>query len=428
MKRETSDRLWQEAQAILPGGVNSPVRAFKSVGGSPFFVRSGKGACLTDADGNMLIDYVLSWGPLAVGHTHPEVVDAVKASAEHGFGFGIPTELETRLAQNIRRHFPAMERLRFVSSGTEAVMSAIRLARGYTQREIIVKMEGCYHGHADSLLAKAGSGVATLGLPDSPGVPRDLSAKTVVIPYNCLQSAGEVFSRFGDDIACVIVEPVAGNMGVVLPRPGYLEGLHALTRDNGALLIFDEVMTGFRVALGGAQARYGITPDLTTLGKVIGGGMPVGAYGGRKDIMDHLAPDGPIYQAGTLSGNPMAMTAGLKTLEILERPGIFQAMETHMTALCEGLGSIARENGIPVYQTRAGSMACLFFTEQPVHCYADAKTSDTRRYAAWFHAMLERGVYFAPSQFEAAFVSTAHDSTVVSRTLDAARDVMERGI
>ncbi len=428
MKREISERLWQEAQRVLPGGVNSPVRAFKSVGGAPFFVRSGSGACLTDADGNTLIDYVLSWGPLAVGHAHPEVVEAVQNAAARGFGFGIPTELETMLAEKILCRFPLMEQVRFVNSGTEAVMSAIRLARGYTKREIIVKMDGCYHGHADSLLARAGSGVATLGLPDSPGVPRDLSAKTVVVPYNCLDSVSEAFHHFGSDIACVIVEPVAGNMGVVQPKPGYLEGLRALTTHHGALLIFDEVMTGYRVAPGGAQERYGIAPDLTTLGKVIGGGMPVGAYGGRKDIMDYLAPNGPVYQAGTLSGNPMAMAAGLKTLEILERPGVFQSMEKQMTALCEGLGQIARENGMPVYQTQAGTMACLFFSEQPVHNFTDAKKSDTKRYAKWFHAMLERGIYFAPSQFEASFISTAHDTTIIDRTLEAARETMEAGI
>lgn len=428
MKRSISDRLWQEAQEVLPGGVNSPVRAFKSVGGTPFFVQSGSGACLTDADGNTLIDYVLSWGPLAVGHAHPEVVEAVKIAAEQGFGFGIPTEVETRLARKIREHVPSMERLRFVNSGTEAVMSALRLARGYTRRDIIIKMDGCYHGHADSMLARAGSGVATLGLPDSPGVPGALSAKTLVVPYNCLESVAAAFDAYGDDIACVIVEPVAGNMGVVPPDTGYLEGLRDLTRRHGALLIFDEVMTGFRVAPGGAQQRYGVVPDLTTLGKVIGGGLPVGAYGGRQDIMDHLAPNGPVYQAGTLSGNPVAMTAGLKTLEILERPGVFHAMETQMTALCAGLGHAAKEAGVPVFQTQAGTMACLYFTDQPIHNFADAKKADTKRYARWFHAMLERGVYVAPSQFEAGFISTAHDASIIERTLEAARKTLQAGI
>lgn len=428
MKRPISDRLWQEAQEVLPGGVNSPVRAFKSVGGAPFFVQSGNGACLTDADGNTLIDYVLSWGPLAVGHAHPEVVEAVKLAAEQGFGFGIPTELETRLARKIREHVPSMERLRFVNSGTEAVMSALRLARGYTNRDLIIKMDGCYHGHADSMLARAGSGVATLGLPDSPGVPGDLSAKTLVAPYNDLESVAAAFQNFGGDIACVIVEPVAGNMGVVPPENGYLAGLRDLTQRHGALLIFDEVMTGFRVAPGGAQQRYGVVPDLTTLGKVIGGGLPVGAYGGRKDIMDHLAPNGPVYQAGTLSGNPMAMAAGLKTLEILERPGVFHAMETQMTALCTGLGQAAKKAGVPVFQTQAGTMACLYFTDQPVHNFADAKKADTKRYARWFHAMLEQGVYVAPSQFEAGFISTAHDASIIERTLEAARKTLQEGI
>lgn len=428
MKQESSNKLWQDALQVLPGGVNSPVRAFKSVGGSPFFVQSGKGAFLTDADGNRLIDYVLSWGPLAVGHAHPEVVEAVKTAAEKGFGYGIPTELETLLARKIIQHYPSMERVRFVNSGTEATMSAIRLARGFTKRDLIVKMDGCYHGHGDSMLVRAGSGIATLALPDSPGVPAVLSAQTLVVPYNDPEAITEVFNRYGADIACVIVEPVAGNMGVVPPLPGYLERLRALTVTYGALLVFDEVMTGFRIALGGAQARYEITPDLTTLGKVIGGGMPVGAYGGPADIMDMLAPRGPVYQAGTLSGNPMAMTAGLKTLEILERPGVFDDMESRMTRLCSGLGDIARETGMPVYQTQAGTMACLFFTEMPVHDYADAKLSDTKRYAKWFHGMLDRGVYFAPSQFEAAFISTAHDDDVLTNTLDAARATMKADI
>ena len=428
MKREVSDTLWQAALKVLPGGVNSPVRAFKSVGSAPFFVQAGRGACLLDADGNTLIDYVLSWGPLAMGHAHPEVVEAVKGAAERGFGYGIPTELETLLAEKILAHYPSMDLIRFVNSGTEATMSAVRLARGYTRRDLIVKMDGCYHGHGDSMLVRAGSGIATLGLPDSPGVPEALGAKTLVAPYNDLETMQEIFSRFGEEIACIIVEPVAGNMGVVPPDPGYLEGLRHLTERHGALLIFDEVMTGFRVALGGAQAKYGVVPDITTLGKVIGGGMPVGAYGGRREIMEQLAPVGPVYQAGTLAGNPMAMTAGLKTLELLERPGVFEAMETQMRALCAGLGSLAKEEGVPVFQTQVGTMACMFFTDRPVHHFADAKTSDTQRYAAWFHAMLNRGIYFAPSQFEAAFISSAHDDALVARTLDAARETFQMGI
>lgn len=428
MKRERSDILWAEAQQVLPGGVNSPVRAFKSVGGAPFFVESGSGACVRDADGNTLIDYVLSWGPLALGHAHPEVVTAVKAAADRGFGFGIPTELETMLARKILHHYPSMEQVRLVNSGTEATMSAVRLARGVTGRDLIVKMDGCYHGHGDSMLAKAGSGIATLGLPDCPGVPEAVTAQTLVVPYNNLEAVQGVFDRFGADIAAVIVEPVAGNMGVVPPVPGYLEGLRALTARTGALLIFDEVMSGFRVALGGAQEHYRIRPDITTLGKVIGGGMPVGAYGGSRDVMGHLAPCGPVYQAGTLAGNPMAMTAGLKTLELLEQPGVFEQMQRQMAALCSGLGEIASEAGIPVYQTLAGTMACLFFTECPVFSYADARKADTARYAKWFRGMLDRGVYFAPSQFEAAFISAAHDDAIISRTLEAARETIKKDL
>ena len=428
MKRERSDILWAEAQQVLPGGVNSPVRAFKSVGGAPFFVESGSGACVRDADGNTLIDYVLSWGPLVLGHAHPEVVAAVKAAADRGFGFGIPTELETMLARKILHHYPSMEQVRLVNSGTEATMSAVRLARGVTGRDLIVKMDGCYHGHGDSMLARAGSGIATLGLPDSPGVPEAVTAKTLVVPYNDLEAVKGVFDRFGEEVACIIVEPVAGNMGVVLPLPGYLDGLRALTKQYGALLIFDEVMTGFRVALGGAQEQYGICPDITTLGKVVGGGMPVGAYGGSRDIMGQLAPRGPVYQAGTLAGNPMAMTAGLKTLELLERPGVFEQMRRQMAVLCSGLGEIASEAGIPVYQTLAGTMACLFFTDSPVFSYADAKKADTARYAKWFRGMLDRGVYFAPSQFEAAFISAAHDDAIITRTLEAARETIKKDL
>lgn len=419
MKREYSDRLWQEAQQLFPGGVNSPVRAFKGVSGTPFFVREGKGAYITDADGNTLIDYVLSWGPLALGHARPEVVAAVQQAAERGFGFGIPTEQESRLACKIMQHYPGMEQLRFVNSGTEATMSAIRLARGYTGRDLIIKAEGCYHGHGDSLLAKAGSGVATLALPESPGIPASVTAASIVVPYNDLEAAQAAFEGYGDQIACLIIEPVAGNMGVALSEAGYLEGLRTFTQRYGALLIFDEVMTGFRVALGGAQSHYAVAPDLTTLGKVIGGGLPVGAYGGSGEIMQHLAPAGPVYQAGTLSGNPIAMTAGLATLEILEQPGVFEGMAGNMTRLNVELGGMMKHAGIPVFQTQAGSMSCLFFQEGPVRNFSEAKKSDVKRYAAWFHALLEEGVYMAPSQFEAAFISAAHDGAVIDRTLEA---------
>ena len=421
MIRENSNRLWEEAQQVLPGGVNSPVRAFKGVGGAPFFVRSGSGPYLTDADGNKLIDYVLSWGPLAAGHAHPAVVAAVKDAVEKGFGFGIPTEIETQLAHKIIRHYPSIEQIRFVNSGTEATMSAIRLARGYTDRDIVVKVEGCYHGHVDSLLAEAGSGVATFGLPDSPGVPAAVTESTVIVPYNDLDAINEVFARHGDNIACVIIEPVPGNMGVITPEPGYLEGLRSLTREHHALLLFDEVMSGFRVALGGAQEQYHVTPDITALGKVIGGGLPVGAYGGRQEIMAHLAPAGPVYQAGTLSGNPVAMSAGLATIEVIEAPGVFAQMVARLTQLNRELGAIMSEAGIPVYQNQAGAMAALFFTDIPVRNFKDAKSSDTKRYAAWFHAMLDNGVYLAPSQFEAGFISCAHDDDVIAHTLDAAR-------
>ncbi|HEX72550.1 MAG TPA: glutamate-1-semialdehyde-2,1-aminomutase [Candidatus Hydrogenedentes bacterium] len=421
MKQDNSNQLWTEAQQVLPGGVNSPVRAFKGVGGAPFFARGGSGACITDADGNTLIDYVLSWGPLAAGHAHPQVVAAVKKAVENGFGFGIPTEQETLLARKVMKHYPSIEMIRFVNSGTEATMSAMRLARGYTKRDLVLKIEGCYHGHVDSLLASAGSGVATLALPDCPGIPAAIANTTLVVPYNDLDAVNEVFARYGGDIACVIIEPVAGNMGVVPPEPGYLEGLRAITTEHGALFVFDEVMSGFRVALGGAQQHYGVTPDITALGKVIGGGMPVGAYGGRRDIMEHLAPVGPVYQAGTLSGNPVAMTAGLATIEVIEQPGVFDGMVANMTRLNRELGAIMDEAGIPAYQTQAGAMACLFFTDAPVRNFADAKRSDTQRYARWFHAMLDNGVYLAPSQFEAAFISCAHTGAVIDRTLEAAR-------
>lgn len=423
MRTTRSKLLWQQANRVLVGGVNSPVRAFKAVGGTPFFVTDGKGSKITDADGNVYIDYVLSWGPLILGHAHPHVVEAVVKAMENGSSFGIPTESEVRLAERIIRHMPSIEKIRLVTSGTEAVMSAVRLARGYTGRDRVVKIEGCYHGHADGLLVKAGSGLATFGIPASPGIPEAYASCTLTVPYNDLEAVKTALEVHGDTIACVVIEPVAGNMGVVLPEPGYLEGLRVLTAQFGALLVFDEVMTGFRVAMGGAQERYGVMPDLTALGKVIGGGLPVGAYGGPAKIMDHLSPEGRVYQAGTLSGNPLATAAGLATLDILEQPGVFNRIVRRLADLTCGLGAVAREAGVPVYQTQAGTMACVFFHEGPVRNYAEASASDTGRYAQFFWGMLERGVYFAPSQFEACFVSSAHESADVDRTLEAAREV-----
>ncbi|MBX7255895.1 MAG: glutamate-1-semialdehyde 2,1-aminomutase [Candidatus Hydrogenedentes bacterium] len=421
MKSERSAQLWKEANRVMVGGVNSPVRAFKGVGGDPFFVAEGNGAWITDADGNRCIDYVLSWGPLVLGHSHPKVVDAVKKAMAKGSSFGIPTEAEIRLAERIVELVPSIEKVRLVNSGTEATMSAIRLARGYTKRDLVVKIEGCYHGHVDGLLVKAGSGLTTLGVPTSPGIPAGYASCTLTMPYNDLDAATALFKEHGDAIACIIIEPVAGNMGVVLPEPGYLEGLRALTKQHGALLIFDEVMTGFRVALGGAQQRYSITPDLTVLGKVIGGGLPVGAYGGPASIMDHVSPVGPIYQAGTLSGNPLATAAGLATLEVLSSPGVVESIEKSLETLCDGLGTLAREAGIPVCQTRVGSMACMFFHDGPVRNYAEATASNTKQYAAFFWTMLENGVYLAPSQFEAMFMSSAHGKNELDRTLEAAK-------
>ncbi|MBI5092575.1 MAG: glutamate-1-semialdehyde 2,1-aminomutase [Candidatus Hydrogenedentes bacterium] len=421
MKRDRSKELWSLANTVLVGGVNSPVRAFKGVGGDPFFVASGKGAHIVDADGNELIDYVLSWGPLVLGHAYPSVVEAVTKAMERGSSFGIPTEAEILLAQKIAKLIPSIEKVRLVSSGTEATMSAIRLARGYTGRDIVVKIEGCYHGHADGLLVKAGSGLTTLGVPTSPGVPANYAACTLTMPYNDLEAARAIFAARGAEIACVIIEPVAGNMGVVLPEPGYLQGLREITKQHGALLIFDEVMTGFRVALGGAQARYGIKPDLTVLGKVIGGGLPVGACGGPATIMDHLSPVGPVYQAGTLSGNPLATAAGLATLEALEKPGVFESIEKRLVDLCAELGAAAKEAGVPVYQTQVGSMACMFFHDGPVTNYAEATASNTGHYAKFFWGMLNRGVYLAPSQFEAMFMSSAHEPSDLAKTVEAAR-------
>ncbi|NUM55026.1 MAG: glutamate-1-semialdehyde 2,1-aminomutase [Candidatus Hydrogenedentes bacterium] len=421
MTSDKSKQLWNEANRVLVGGVNSPVRAFKGVGGDPFFVASGRGARIRDVDGNELIDYVLSWGPLILGHAHPRIVEAVRKALEKGSSFGIPTEAEIRLAERIVEIVPSIEKVRLVNSGTEATMSAIRLARGYTGRDLIVKIEGCYHGHADGLLVKAGSGLTTLGVPTSPGVPAPYASCTLTMPFNDLDAARALFEAHGENIAAIILEPVAGNMGVVLPEDGYLRALRDLTAAYGSLLIFDEVMTGFRVAMGGAQAHYGVMPDLTVLGKVIGGGLPVGAYGGPEEIMDRVSPVGPIYQAGTLSGNPLATAAGIEMLDVLEEPGVFNGVVDTMTRLCAELGTLARESGVPVYQTQLGTMACMFFHDGPVKNYADATASDTKRYAKFFWGMLERGVYLAPSQFEAMFMSSAHGGSEIDQTLSAAK-------
>ena len=423
---QKSKDLFQQAQTVLPGGVDSPVRAFRAVGGQPLFIERGAGPYLYDVDGNRYIDYVLSWGPLILGHAHPEVVAAVQQAAERGTSYGAPSPLEIELGRLVQEIMPNIELLRFVNSGTEATMSALRLARAFTERNKIIKFEGCYHGHADLLLVQAGSGVATLGLPDSPGVPPATVQDTLVAQFNNLDSVAALFEAYPTEIASVIVEPVAGNMGVVPPSDGFLDGLRQLTLDYGALLIFDEVMTGFRVHLGGAQSLYNIQPDLTTLGKVIGGGLPVGAYGGRADIMQMIAPSGPVYQAGTLSGNPLAMAAGITTLEVLKRPSTWQSLENSTRVLTQGLGQAAEAAGIPIWGNRVGTMFATFFTETPVTDWDTAKTSDTERFANFFQGILKRGVYLAPSQFEAGFMSTAHDDAAITATLAAAADAMRQ--
>ncbi len=422
----TSQALYKRAQQVIPGGVNSPVRAFRAVGGSPLFIERGEGPFVWDADGNPYVDYVLSWGPLILGHAHPRVVDAVKQAAERGTSFGAPTRLEVELAELVVDMIPSVEMVRFVNSGTEATMSALRLARAVTGRSKIIKFEGCYHGHADALLVRAGSGVATLGLPDSPGVTPGTTQDTLVARYNDLASVEALFNRYLDEIAGVIVEPVGGNMGVVPPVPGFLEGLRRLCDRYGALLIFDEVMTGFRVHLGGAQTLYNVRPDITTLGKVIGGGLPVGAYAGPRDIMEHVAPVGAMYQAGTLSGNPLAMSAGLATLQVLREPGVWDTLVTRAERLTQGIGQAAREVGIPVVQTRVGTMFSLFFMEGDTpRSWDEVKRADTEQYARWFWGMIRRGIYFAPSQFEAGFMSLAHDEAVIARTIEAAHETFE---
>ena len=425
MKTSQSARLFRKAQQLIPGGVNSPVRAFRSVGGTPLAMTKGKGSHLIDLDGNRYLDYVLSWGPMILGHAHPQVLQAIIDTAKNGTSFGAPSQQEVDLASLVTKMMPSVERVRLVNSGTEATMSAIRLARAYTKRDSILKFEGCYHGHADHLLVKAGSGVATLGIPDSPGVPKAFAGHTLTARYNDVAGVERIINKHGKKLACVIVEPIAGNMGVVLPHPEFLPALQAMTKRHGILLIFDEVMTGFRVHRGGAQAIFKVKPDLTCLGKIIGGGLPIGAYGGRKDIMQMIAPAGPVYQAGTLSGNPVAVTAGIETLKLLNVPGVYDELEKKSKKLAEGLGEAARQAKIPYYQTRVGSMLGGFFTKGPVTDYTSAKKSDTARYAKFFHGMLRQGNYFAPSQFEAAFLSTAHSPAHISKTVAAMDKVMK---
>jgi glutamate-1-semialdehyde 2,1-aminomutase len=416
-----SHDLFLEAQRFIPGGVNSPVRAFRGVGGEPVFFRRAQGAYVEDEDGRRYVDYVGSWGPMVLGHAHPAVIRTVQETAANGLSFGAPTVLETRLAERVCQWVPSIERVRFVSSGTEATMSAIRLARGFTGRDAIVKFEGCYHGHADSLLVKAGSGALTLGVPSSAGVPADLARHTLTLPFNDAAALEAAFGAVGETIAAVIVEPVAGNMNCVPPAPGFLEALRAVCDRYGALLIFDEVMTGFRVALGGAQALYGVRPDLTTLGKVIGGGMPVGAFGGRADVMERVAPLGPVYQAGTLSGNPVAMAAGLATLDLVAEPGFFERLGATTARLTAGLRERAKAAGIPMVTNQVGGMFGLFFTDRPaVASFADVMACDVARFQRFFHGMLAEGVYLAPSAFEAGFVSSAHGEAELEHTWKAA--------
>ena len=419
-----SEQLFAESLNHIPGGVNSPVRAFRGVGGQPFFAERAAGAHVWDVDGKDYIDYVGTWGPAILGHAHPAIVQAVQSAAERGTSFGIPSEAEVRMAQVVKECVPSVEKVRMVNSGTEACMSAIRVARGFTDRPKIIKFDGCYHGHVDSLLVKAGSGALTCGNPDSGGVPAEFTAHTIVLPFNDRDAVEQAFAANKGQVAGIILEPVPGNAGVYLPRDGYLEFLREITTANNSLLIFDEVMTGFRVSLGGVQERFGITPDLSCFGKIIGGGLPVGAFGGRAEVMDVLAPDGPVYQAGTLSGNPLAMAAGLATLEELKTGAVHEQLETIGTRLETGLNAAAEKAGIPVITQRAGSMSCLFFTEQPVHNLAEAMKADRERFKKYFHGMLAEGVYLAPSAFEAAFLSAAHTEADIDSTIAAAEKVM----
>ncbi len=427
MKNHTiSKRLFRKASAIIPGGVNSPVRAFKAVGGNPLFIDKAKGSLIYDVDGNSYIDYVLSWGPMILGHAYPRVVNALKKAAEKGTSYGAPTALEIELAELVLKIYPSMDKIRMVNSGTEATMSAIRAARGFTGRDKIIKFEGCYHGHADGLLVKAGSGAVTFGLPDSPGVPKSYARNTLTLPFNDGDAFKRLVEKEGKNIACVIVEPVVGNIGCVLPKPGFLETLRKLTRKHDIVLIFDEVMTGFRVSFGGAQAYYGIKPDMTCLGKVIGGGLPVGAYGGRKEIMSRISPEGPVYQAGTLSGNPLAMTAGIETIKELSRPETYKSMEAKCTMLEKGLKDAAKKAGVPTRFYRAGSMFCTYFTDVDVTDYATAKKADAQKFSRFFSEMLEQGVNLAPSQFEAGFMSLAHSEKDIEATVKAAYESLKK--
>ena len=421
---ERSRNLYDRALNIIPGGVNSPVRACKSVGTKPVFINHAEGCMVFDEDGNGYIDYIGSWGPMILGHAHPAVVEALSSVLKKGTSFGAPTELEIKLAEMLIDAVPSMDMVRMVNSGTEATMSAIRLARGFTKRDTIIKFDGCYHGHADALLVEAGSGVATLSIPGSPGVPKSFVAHTLSLPYNDIDSVSEIMKTKGEKIACIIVEPVAGNMGLVTPVNGFLQALRDLTEKSGSLLIFDEVMTGFRVAHGGAQSVYGISPDLTCLGKIIGGGLPVGAYGGRRDIMEYIAPQGPVYQAGTLSGNPLAMAAGIATLTQLNASGFYEALDEKTKRLAAGLKDASEKAGIKAKLTRAGSMLGLFFTDRDVMNFEDAKTSDLKMFSDYYKGMLKEGIYLAPSQFEALFVSAAHDTAHIDKTIRAAEKVM----
>ena len=425
--RPNSQALIEQASQRIPGGVNSPVRAFNGVGGTPVFFERAEGSAVFDADGNQYVDYVGSWGPMILGHAHPEVTQAVKDAADHGTSFGAPTALEIEMAEKVCQIMPNIEQVRFVSSGTEATMSALRLARGATGRDKIVKFHGCYHGHGDSLLVNAGSGALTLGVPSSPGVPAALAELTITLPFNDIAAAQKLWAEQGDEIAAVIVEPVAGNMNCIPPLPGFLESLRELCDDHGSILIFDEVMTGFRVALGGAQSVYNVVPDLTTLGKVVGGGLPVGAFGGKREIMQQIAPTGPVYQAGTLSGNPLAMAAGLKTLELISADGFYEALTAKTTALLNGLQQAADEAGIDFTTSQVGAMFGLFFTDQPtVTSFAESMNCDGERFKRFFHAMLDQGVYLAPSAFEAGFVSACHSEADLSKTMAAATTAFEQ--